>query len=216
MVLLDLRSAMPTTCHSNHAIKHQSSNGQSIKTKRLHLREARRSDLADFHELLTNSDVMQYWAWPTHTTFAQTTSYLNKMIAASTNGDIEFVIVLPASEPFDPSAIAAGKDKVIGTAGIFDRATGEIELMLHRDYWSQGYMSEVLAMLVPRFWQKGVRKLVADVDPRNYGSVKLLNKFGFVETHRESKTCKTDIGWCDSSYMELWRPRRFGEGAPRD
>ena len=216
MALLALRSAMPRTCHSNHAIKHQSSNGQSIITKRLHLREARKSDLADFHELLSNSDVMRYWAWPTHTSSGQTTSYLNKMIAASTNGDVEFVIVLPAPKTFDPSATAASKDKVIGTAGIFDRATGEIELMLHLDYWSQGYMSEVLAMLIPRFWQKGVKSLVADVDPRNYCSVKLLNRFGFVETHRESKTCETDIGWCDSIYLELWRPRRFAEGAPRD
>ncbi|KAM0799455.1 GCN5-like N-acetyltransferase, partial [Usnea florida] len=179
----------------------------SIETKRLHLREARKSDLADFHELLSNSEVMRYWAWPTHTSFGQTTSYLNKMIAASTNGDIEFVIVLPAPKPFDPSATAAGKDKVIGTAGIFDKATGEIELMLHHDYWSQGYMSEVLASLIPRFWQRGVKVLVADVDPRNYGSVKLLNRFGFVETHRETKTCETDIGWCDSIYLELWRPR---------
>ena len=216
MVLLGLRSTMPRTRHSNPAIKDQSSNGQSIKTKRLHLREARKSDLADFHELLSNNDVMRYWAWPTHTSFGQTTSYLNKMIAASTNGDIEFVIVLPAPKPFDPSATAAGKDKVIGTAGIFDKATGEIELMLHHDYWSQGYMSEVLASLIPRFWQRGVTRLVADVDPRNYGSVKLLNRFGFVETHREMKTCETDIGWCDSIYLELWRPRRFGEGAPRD
>ena len=207
---------MSRTCHTNHAIKHQSSSGQSFETKRLHLREARTSDLADFHELLSNSDVMRYWAWPTHTSFEQTTSYLNKMIAASTNGELEFVIVLPAPKPFGRSATAAGKDKVIGTAGVFDRDTGEIELMLHRDYWSQGYMSEVLATLIPRFWQKGVKRLVADVDPRNYGSVKLLNRFGFVETHRESKTCETDIGWCDSIYLEVWRPRRFGEGAPRD
>lgn len=216
MALPVLRSAIPRTCHSNHSRQRQSSNSQSIKTKTLHLREARKSDLADFHELLGNCDVMRYWAWPTHTSLGQTKSYLNKIIAASTNGDIEFVIVLPAPKPFGPSAKAAGKDKVIGTAGIFDTATGEIELMLHRDYWSQGYMSEVLATLIPRFWQKGVERLVADVDPRNYGSVKLLNRFGFVETHRERKTCETDIGWCDSIYLELWRPRRFGGGAPRD
>ena len=131
------------------------------------------------------------------------------MIASSTNGDIEFAIVLPSPRSLDPSSSTAGEDKVIGTAGIWDEATGDIELMLHRDYWSQGYMSEVLTTLVPWFWQKGVQKVIADVDPRNNRSIKVLNKFGFVETRREKNTFETDIGWCDSVYLELWRPRRF-------
>lgn len=152
---------------------------------------------------------MRYWDRPTHTSIDQTESYLNGMIASSTNGDIEFAIVLPSPRSLDPSSSTAGEDKVIGTAGIWDEATGDIELMLHRDYWSQGYMSEVLTTLVPWFWQKGVQKVIADVDPRNNRSIKVLNKFGFVETRREKNTFETDIGWCDSVYLELWRPRRF-------
>ena len=132
------------------------------------------------------------------------------MIASSTNGHIEFVIVIPS-----PST-AVSKDKVIGTAGIWDEATGEIEFMLRRDYWAKGYMSEVLTTLIPMFWEKGVEKVFADVDPRNEGSMKVLNRFGFVETRREKNTFETDIGWCDSVFLELWRPRRFKQGAPRD
>ena len=152
---------------------------------------------------------MRYWACPTHTSINETKEYLDGMIASSTNGDIEFVIVLPAPVPLDPSSTVVSKAKVIGTAGIWDEATGEIELMLHSDYWAQGYMSEVLSTLIPTLWQKGAQKLLADVDPRNHASMKVLNRFGFVETHRKKKTFETDIGWCDSVYLELWRPRRF-------
>lgn len=131
------------------------------------------------------------------------------MIASSTNGNLEFVIVLPAPMPLGPSSTIVSKEKIIGTAGIWDEATGEIELMLHSDYWAQGYMTEVLTTLIPILWQKGMQKLVADVDPRNNASIKVLNRFGFVETHRKKKTFETDIGWCNSVYLELWRPRRL-------
>ena len=151
------------------------------------------------------------WAWPTHTSIDQTESYLNETAATSTNGNLDSVIVLPAPRSLGLSPTVVGIDKVIGTAGIWDEATGEIGLMLHRDCWGQGYMSEVLTTLVPRFWERGFKRLVADVDPRKGGSIKVLNRFGSLETHREKNTFKTDIGWCDSVYLELSAPRRFGQ-----
>lgn len=181
-----------------------------IRTERLQLREARKGDLDDFHEFLSNRDVMRYWAWPTHTTREGTKSYLNRILKSSTNGNVEFVLVLPVSNPLDHhSSKTSSKEKVIGTAGIWDEATGEIELMLHRDYWGHGYMSEALTAMIPTFWQKGLEKLVADVDPRNEGSIKVLKKFGFVEAGSAKNTCETDIGWCDSVYLELRRPSIF-------
>ena len=104
---------MARKCRSSRSLRYT-----SIKTQRLQLREAREGDLEDFHEFFGNRDVMRYWAWPTHTSIDQTKSYLSDMIASSTNGSVEFVIELPASEPPDSSATAASKNKVIGTAGI--------------------------------------------------------------------------------------------------
>lgn len=113
------------------------------------------------------------------------------MIASSTNGICEFVIVLPAAISLDsPSTAGSSKDKVIGTVGIWDQLTGEIELMLHRDHWGQGYMSEALTALIPMFWARGVKKLLADVDPRHGNCIRVLNRFGFVETRREKSTFK--------------------------
>ena len=116
------------------------------------LREARKSDLADFHEFFSDRDVMRYWTCPTHTSIDRTEWYLNDMITSSTNGESEFVIVLPAAISLDPPSTVVSKDKVIGTVGIWDQTTGEIELMLHRDHWGQGYMKEALATLIPIFW----------------------------------------------------------------
>jgi RimJ/RimL family protein N-acetyltransferase len=51
-----------------------------------------------------------------------------------------------------------------------------------------------------------VEALTADVDPRNEGSLRLLAKLGFVETHRAARTWLVGEEWCDSVYLALGRP----------
>lgn len=82
--------------------------------------------------------------------------------------------------------------------------------MLHRNFWGSGYMAEALTALLGTrgvFWKRGVERVVADVDPRNDGSIGILKgRFGFVETGREERTFETHLGWCDSVYLELRGP----------
>lgn len=81
--------------------------------------------------------------------------------------------------------------------------------MLHRDIWGKGYMAEALTALLGSdgvFWGRGVERVVADVDPRNEGSIGILRRFGFLETGREERTFETHLGWCDSVYFELRSP----------
>lgn len=137
---------------------------------------------------------------------------------SSTNGTLDFVIVLlsppsslsPAEGDQPPSDPA---EKVIGKAGIWSQANSEIGFMLNRAYWRKGYMVEALtALLGPdgAFWQRGVERVLADVDPRNESSTGVLRRFGFVETGREERTFETHLGWCDSVYLEL---RKETEGS---
>ena len=87
--------------------------------------------------------------------------------------------------------------------------------MLQRSMWGKGYMAETLdALLGPcgLFWEKGVERVIADVDPRNEGSIGILRKFGFEETGRGEGTYETHLGWCDSVYLELRRSGRGAEG----
>ena len=52
-----------------------------------------------------------------------------------------------------------------------------------------------------------VERVVADADPRNEACLGVLRRFGFKETGRAEKTFETHLGWCDSVYFELQRPR---------
>lgn len=81
--------------------------------------------------------------------------------------------------------------------------------MLHRDHWGNGYMAEAFTALLGFegvLWKRGLERVVADVDPRNSGSIGILRRFGFVETGREEGTFETHLGWCDSVYFELRSP----------
>lgn len=143
---------------------------------------------------------------------------------SSTNGTLEFVIILlsprsslsPAEGDQPPGDYV---EKVIGKAGIWSQANSEIGFILNRAYWRKGYMAEALtALLGPEgaFWQRGVERVLADVDPRNESSIGILRRFGFVETGREERTFETHLGWCDSIYLELKKEKEAeggGDGA---
>jgi RimJ/RimL family protein N-acetyltransferase len=45
--------------------------------------------------------------------------------------------------------------------------------------------------------------LTADVDPRNAASIKLLERCGFIETHRAAGTWQVGDELCDSVYFRL-------------
>ena len=66
-------------------------------------------------------------------------------------------------------------------------------------------MTEALEALLPYLWAQGLERIVADVDPRNESSIRLLKSFGFVETGRAERTFETGLGWCDSVYFALER-----------
>ncbi|CAF9932265.1 hypothetical protein IMSHALPRED_008837 [Imshaugia aleurites] len=109
----------------------------------------------------------------------QTESYLN-MIASSTSGDIESILVLRAPRPLDSSSNAAGKERQGHGHGQESWTKG----CNHASPRSLG-MGEVLTTLVARIWQKGLRSMVADVHPRNKGSTKVLNRSGSLATRKE-------------------------------
>ncbi len=96
--------------------------------------------------------------------------------------------------------------------------------MLAREYWGQGYMSEALSGFLRHLWPERpsrekicnypmsrdevngdtpLKKVIADVDPRNTACITLLEKFGFIETERRERTFEINGVWCDSVYFTL-------------
>ncbi|KAM0800331.1 acyl-CoA N-acyltransferase [Usnea florida] len=188
----------------------------TILTPRLILRAAQASDLDALHDMYSDEEVMRYWSRPPYTDKLQTLLSLADMISSPANGVLDFVIALrpaaPPSQPTTPTTPPPPPTPIIGKAGIWSPSTSELGFMLHRTHWRQGYMSETLnALLGPRglFWEKGLERVIADVDPRNAGSIGVLRKCGFRETGRAVGTFETHLGWCDSVYLEL---RREGWG----
>lgn len=99
---------------------------------------------------------------------------------------------------------------MIGKAGFW--RLPEIGYIFHPDMWGRGFGFECLSTLIDRaFGRFAFDALLADVDPHNTASLRLLAKLGFIETSREQATILVGDNWCDSVYLQLkrdaWRRR---------
>jgi len=75
-------------------------------------------------------------------------------------------------------------NKLIGTVTLFhlnlSNGRAEIGYAMGSAHWGKGYMNEALtALIVHAFDVVGLRRLEADVDPRNTPSVRTLERLGF-------------------------------------
>ncbi len=157
-----------------------------IHTKRLVLRRARPEDTNALHPIFSDPRAMRYWSTLPHTEIAQTENFVAGMIHGK-DAD-EFVIEF--------------EGKVIGKAGIWRK--GEIGFILAPDVWGRGLGFEACKVLLEHYFDthpNGV--LIADVDPRNEASLKLLDNLGFRRTGYEERTFQLGDEWCDSVYLEL-------------
>lgn len=159
-----------------------------IRTPRLVLRRARPDDLADVHAMLSDPRAMRYWSRPEHETVAESREWLAAMIA-TTDGD---------------DYLVEHQGRVIGKAGMWKKP--EVGFLLHPDFHGQGLAREAMeAVIAHLFAAPDLPELVAEADPRNAASLKLLSRLGFVETRRESRTLQWRDEWCDSVYLSLPR-----------
>jgi RimJ/RimL family protein N-acetyltransferase len=162
-----------------------------IRTERLLLRRARPDDLDAFHAILSDRIAMRYWSTPPHATLEETREWLHRTITSPADASDDYVVELDG--------------RVIGKAGCW--RLPEIGYILHRDHWGKGYAREaMIAVTAHIFATRDVARLIADVDPRNQGSIALLLRLGFAETHRAKGTWQVGDELCDSVYFALPRP----------
>ncbi|MBX9457832.1 MAG: GNAT family N-acetyltransferase [Rhizobium sp.] len=167
-------------------------NEDVVRTERLVMRRAEVRDLAPMHAILSDNEAMRYWSTPPHKTLHQTRDWLKEMMASPDSESDDFVVEF--------------EGHVIGKAGFW--RLPEIGYILHPDCWGRGLAHECLSALIARAFSRfDADALVADVDPRNAASLKLLTKLGFVETRRAQRTILVGDEWCDSVYLELRRER---------
>jgi len=75
-------------------------------------------------------------------------------------------------------------DTVIATVTLFrvdlDNGRAELGYAMAQEWWGQGYMGEALRSLLDyTFNTLNLRRLEADVDPRNGASIRTLERLGF-------------------------------------
>ncbi|HEX7334950.1 MAG TPA: GNAT family N-acetyltransferase [Pyrinomonadaceae bacterium] len=144
-----------------------------ITTPRVVLRWISEDDIDSVYEIFSDPRVMRYWSTvplPDREAAAE----LQREIAESNESDsmLKWGLALRDS------------NKVIGTTTLFhlnlDNGRAELGYAMGSAHWGKGYMHEALNALVSHAFEiMDLRRLEADVDPRNVASIRTLEKLGF-------------------------------------
>ncbi|MBV6658163.1 MAG: GNAT family N-acetyltransferase [Devosiaceae bacterium] len=164
-----------------------------IRTQRLVLRRAKLEDAAALFAAFNDPEAMAYWDSLPHTKLAQTERFVRHLVAADDAVTDDFVVEYEGA--------------VIGKAGFWRMP--EIGFILRRDMWGQGLAREAVAALIARaFEHHGLPEIIADIDPRNERSRRLLTALGFVQTRFAHKNLKVGDTWVDTAYLTLRNPNQ--------
>lgn len=145
----------------------------TLVAPRLQLRWIEAGDLDELYGVFSDPEVMRFWshaAWP-H--LDEAAIYLEAIHRGFQQGDL-----------FQWGIALRGDDRLIGTTTLYgiDRAQGraEVGFALAREHWGRRYAREALTVLLEHaFTGLGLRRIEADVDPRNQGSLNTLEALGF-------------------------------------
>ena len=147
----------------------------TLLTDRLKLRPLRPEDAAALFAMYSDAEFMRYWSFPVMTRFEEAVDYLARRIQGSaTETEIVWAIELAATY------------EMIGTCCLFNAdpssKRAELGFGLHRPFWGKGYMSEAARAVVDcGFDVLQLRRIEAEIDPRNTASARLLERLGFVK-----------------------------------
>jgi ribosomal-protein-alanine N-acetyltransferase len=87
---------------------------------------------------------------------------------------------LQAADPHQIFAVIAGTD-FVGAIG-FKHGSDSIEIgyWIGRPYWGRGYATRAVRLLIEEAQRRGIERLQAEVFPENFGSIRVLEKCGFL------------------------------------
>ena len=142
---------------------------------RVHLRGLVAGDVSALHDVFSNAEVMRYWSRPP---FIDAGHEEARALLASIERAFK------SQTLFQWGIARREDDRVVGTCTLahVDASNRRAELgyALGREHWGHGLMVEALALLVSfAFDDLGLRRLEADVDPRNAPSIRTLERLGF-------------------------------------
>ena len=158
-----------------------------FETELFIVRELQYSDLPFFHEMQGNEQVMKFTTGKANT-LAESKDDLKKVIdhyAESNNQFWVWAIERKSDQSFVGTCALIGDGK----------GTYEIGFRFLEKYWRKGYGKEICNDLIDyAFCQSEVKNIIAYVDVRNIGSVKILDQsnLAFIKEVVAPKTSSTD------------------------
>ena len=144
-----------------------------ITAPRVVLRWISEDDIDGLYEIFSNPQVMRYWS---------TVPLPNREAAAALQREI--AEGNERETMFKWGIALRDSNTVIGTTTLFnlnlDNGRAELGYAMAHAHWGKGYMNEALKALVSHVFEvMKLRRLEADVDPRNAASIRTLERLGF-------------------------------------
>jgi RimJ/RimL family protein N-acetyltransferase len=145
----------------------------TIEAPRVRLRWLVAGDVDALFDVFSDRVMMRYWSSPAMTEHSEAEALLAR-------------IHQQFAEKFGFQWGIERKDdgRLLGTCTLFHLDTrnmrAELGYCLASAYWKNGYMTEALTALIDHaFGPMKLRRLEADIDPRNENSMRILGKLGF-------------------------------------
>ncbi len=145
----------------------------TIDAPRVRLRWLTAEDIDALFDIFSDQQMMRYWSTPAMKERVEAELYLIRIHEFFGN-----------KSGFQWGIERKDDARVMGTCTLFHidvaNLRAELGYGLASAYWNQGYMLEALTALIEySFKTLQLRRLEADVDPRNENSLRILDKLGF-------------------------------------
>jgi len=180
-----------------------------LTTARLVLRATSPHDVEGVFAMESDPVAMRYWSRPPMRDIAEARASVERAMTffAARNG-------------LRWSITRAGEDQLIGHVSVFDfhepSDRADIGYGLARAHWGQGFMREALIAVVDyAFGPLALRRLEADIHPRNQASLRAVERLGFAREGFLRERWQVGDEISDSVLLGLlardWRERRTAE-----
>ena len=184
-----------------------------LTTDRLLLRETAQHDVEAVFAMESDPVAMRYWSKPPMQSILEAwESVASAMSHFQSHTALRWSITRPAD------------DRMLGHLSLFNfseqSGRADIGYGLAREHWGRGLMNEALTAVVDyAFGPLGLRRLEADVDPRNAASLRALERLGFAREGLLRERWQVGDEISDTVFFGLlareWRPRRHRDTRSR-